>query len=172
MYSLLIPSVIFILLCILRRWACATRAARTPRSFPPPFAPPSFCFPPHFPSQSLDLCFPFSHLLSSPFVHPTRFNRPSFFYPASRSNACRTQLESRETVASFLSMFRFRRPRVDVFNNSDPSLFPSLSIPFVPLLRVQLMYRVLLFSLPPDSLTPRTLFLSCLTLTFPSPSST
>lgn len=56
--SLLTPSVPF----ILRRYNVrSSYCACTPRSFPLPSAPASFCSSPHPPSQSLDSRFLFSH---------------------------------------------------------------------------------------------------------------
>lgn len=47
-----------LLLCFFVDTTCC---ACTPRSFPPSSASLSFCFSPHPPSQSLDLCFLFNH---------------------------------------------------------------------------------------------------------------
>lgn len=70
-------------------------------------------------------------------------------------STCRIQLAPRETVASFLSMFRSRRLWVDVFNNTDSSLF---LFPSCPCFVRSSCTASFFFSLPPDSLRESSFF--------------
>lgn len=110
--------------------ACATRAARTPHraliSTPSLRSLPS-CFLPRSPSRSLDLPLSFGHqaFILAPIIlgHPTYSDQSLSFYPASfssASHATRCIMRGRDLVSL---VFRFRRLRVDVFNNNFPSLF-------------------------------------------------
>lgn len=112
----------------MQRAQLVLRVRRIERSFPPP--PCDLSRPASSlvsPSRSLDLPLSFGHqaFILAPIIlgHPTYSDQSLSFHPASfssASHATRCIMRGRDLVSL---VFRFRRLRVDVFNNNFPSLF-------------------------------------------------
>lgn len=112
--------------CSVRNSCCACAASSA--HFHPLLAISSILFSPSCSSsRSLDLPLSFGHqaFILAPIIlgHPTYSDQSLFSYPASfssASHAIRCIMRGRDLVSL---VFRFRRLRVDVFNNNFPSLF-------------------------------------------------